>query len=155
MTDSAVMQQDILVKYHDGMEKYPLKMLLGSAGIDLYAAEDVHVDKGGNFKLVSLGVSIKVPKGYCCFLMARSSSYRRYHFYLANGVGLIDQSYCGNGDVWKLPIISSNTFDVNIKKGDKIAQAFIIPDLSNMFQLVTVTDMKDPDRGGFGSTGDK
>ena len=52
----------IKIKYHDnGIPK--LKKIQQGDLIDLYAAETIQL-KQGDFKLISLGVSMKLPKGY-------------------------------------------------------------------------------------------
>ena len=59
----------ILVRYHADIPKIG-KIDVGD-WIDLYAAEDKHLDKG-EWKLISLGVSMKLPAGYEAHVVPRS-----------------------------------------------------------------------------------
>lgn len=72
--------------------------------IDLYAAEDVFIPYN-NMKLIPLGVAMKLPKGFEAHLLPRSSTYKNWGIIMANNMGIIDESYCGNEDEWKFPAI--------------------------------------------------
>lgn len=116
--------------------------------IDLSAAETV-VLKKGDFRLIHLGVAMKLPEGYEAHLAPRSSTFKNFKILQTNSVGVVDSSYCGKGDWWKMPVYA--TEDVTIKKGSRIAQFRILkkqPVLSFEEGVLDGTD-----RGGFGSTG--
>ena len=68
------MKEIIKIKYHsDEIEK--LTYIDGKSDwIDLRAAEDV-VMKAGEFRLISLGISMKLPDGYEAHVLPRSSTY--------------------------------------------------------------------------------
>lgn len=148
--------------------------------VDLKAAEDIrlHNAQAGaryqsegkkyrdvyfNSTLVSLGIAMQLPEGYEAILAPRSSSFKKFGFIQSNSFGVVDNSYCGNNDIWKLPIIAINV--VNIKKGDRIAQfriqlsqkASIKQRLKWLFcngiEFEQVDNLENEDRGGFGSTG--
>lgn len=142
--------QVLKVKYHNGMEEFPLRIKSGNGGIDVYASENISVPKN-KLTLISLGISIKVPKGWQCILLPRSSSYKNFNILQANSIGLIDESYQGNNDIWKLPVISDK--DIEIKRGDKIAQFMIVPNYVENFFIEEVESLDAPDRGGFGTSG--
>lgn len=117
--------------------------------IDLYTAEDVTL-QAGDFRLIPLGVAMALPEGYEAHLVPRSSTFKNYGILQTNSMGVVDESYCGDGDEWKMPVWA--TRDVTIPKGARICQFRIIehqPPL--VFQPVDHLDH--PDRGGFGSTG--
>lgn len=139
---------EIKIKYHDGeMEK--LEKITQGDWIDLRSR--VNVDgRVGTFVLIPLGVSMKLPVGYEAHLVARSSSFKKYGFIQTNGVGIIDESYCGNDDEWMLPAYFLRTGE--IKKGERIAQFRIVKKQPDVY-FTEVTDMPDKNRGGFGSTG--
>ena len=137
----------IEIKYAEGME--PLEQTKEGDLIDLRAAEDVTLE-AGEFRIISLGVSMKLPRGYKAVIYPRSSTYKNFGIVMANSVGQVDSSYCGDGDVWGFPAIAFK--DTVIHKGDRIAQFEIVP-IQPKIQFLTVDHLGGEDRGGFGSTG--
>ena len=79
----------------------PIKYITGGDWIDLRTAYDIHMARG-EFKYIPLGVAIEIPKGYEAIVVPRSSTYSRYGIIQTNSIGVIDESYCGDGDEWKL-----------------------------------------------------
>lgn len=118
--------------------------------IDLYAAETVEL-KQGEHKLIHLGVAMKLPEGYEAHLVPRSSTFKKWGIIQANHVGIIDNSYSGPEDWWKMSVIAMR--DTVINKDDKICQ-FRIVERQPRIHFVE-GKMTDPSRGGFGSTGSK
>lgn len=138
----------ILIKYHD--DEIPrLKKIDKGDLIDLYAAETVAI-KTGEFDLISLGVSMKLPKGYKANVYPRSSTFKNWGILQTNSVGQIDNSFSGSNDIWKYPVYA--TRDTIINKGDRICQFEIVPIMPTI-ELEEVDTLDDVDRGGFGSTG--
>lgn len=138
---------DIKVKYHASIS--PLEMTEKGDWIDLRAAEDVEL-KAGDFKIISLGVSMQLPAGYEAVIIPRSSTFKRWGIIQTNHFGLIDNSYCGDNDVWGFPAYAMR--DTQIKKNDRICQ-FRIQKKMDGVTFKTVTYLDAPDRGGFGSSG--
>lgn len=140
----------IKIRYH--REKYPTLPDIKKMGnfTDLYSAETVILKKG-EFKLIPLGVSMKLPEGYWAQIVPRSSTYKKYKIIQANSFGVIDTSYCGDDDMWMLPVIAME--DTTIPANERICQFTIHEDAD--FALVTVDKLEGPNRGGFGSTGTK
>ena len=136
------------IKYHTDM--LPIDKFENGDWIDLRAAEDVEMS-AGEFRLISLGVSMKLPDGYEAHVVPRSSTYRRWGIIQANHMGVIDNSYCGDNDIWKFPAIAIR--DTTIYKNDRICQ-FRIVKKQPEFEFEEVEYMDDPDCGGFGSSGD-
>lgn len=137
----------VKVKYHTDM--LPIDQFENGDWIDLRAAEDVEMS-AGDFRLISLGVSMKLPDGYEAHVVPRSSTYRRWGIIQANHMGVIDNSYCGDNDIWKFPAIAIR--DTTIYKNDRICQ-FRIVKKQPEFEFEEVEYMDDHDRGGFGSSG--
>ena len=137
----------VKIKYHTDM--LPIDQFENGDWIDLRAAEDVEMS-AGEFRLISLGVSIKLPDGYEAHVVPRSSTYRRWGIIQANHMGVIDNSYCGDNDIWMFPAIAIR--DTVIYKNDRICQ-FRIVKKQPEFEFEEVGYMDDPDRGGFGSSG--
>lgn len=139
----------VKIKYHTDI--MPLEKYDNGDWIDLRAAEDVEM-KAGEFRFISLGVSMKLPEGYEAHVVPRSSTYRHWGIIQANHLGVIDNSYCGNNDIWKFPALAIR--DTQIYKNERICQ-FRIEKKQPKFDWLTVDDMEEPDRGGFGSSGTK
>lgn len=135
------------VLYHTDIT--PLEMNDNGDWIDLRAAVDSKLWKGG-FYLISLGISMQLPDGYEAHIVPRSSTFKTWGLIQTNGIGIIDNSYCGSNDIWKFPVLA--TRDTVIHKNDRICQFRIVkkqPDL----KFITVYHLDNKDRGGFGSTG--
>lgn len=141
--------ENIEIKYHDD-ELVKLNYIDGKSDwIDLRSAEDV-VLKKGEFKLISLGVSMKLPKGYEAHIVPRSSTFKNFGIIQVNSVGIVDYSYSGDKDIWKYPVLA--TRDTEIHKNDRICQ-FRIVENQPMIIFNEVIKLDDTNRGGFGSTG--
>lgn len=138
----------IKIKYHD-TELERCKVIEQGNWIDLRAAETVYMKKG-EFKIINLGISIKIRSDYEAYIVPRSSTYKRYGVIQANGIGIIDSSYCGNNDILGFPCIALR--DTVIKKNDRICQMRVQKAMGNV-QLYETEIMTDENRGGFGSTG--
>lgn len=117
--------------------------------IDLCTAEDVEMQKG-EYRLISLGVSMQLPSGYYAQVVPRSSAAGRWKIAMANSIGIIENEYCGDDDVWHFPAIA---FDhAVIPKGTRIAQ-FRAVKQEEPVQFMQVDALGNKNRGGFGSTG--
>ena len=141
--------ETINIKYHtDEIEK--LRYIDGKSDwIDLRAAEDVEL-KAGEFKLISLGVSMELPKGYEAHVVPRSSTFKTWGILQTNSIGIIDESYCGDNDIWKMPVYA--TRDTTIHKNDRICQ-FRIEKHQPTIMFEEVDTLGNEDRSGFGSSG--
>lgn len=159
----------IKVKYHNDNCK------IESFGdwIDLKAAQFVHFNAptsafrsrkvSFDFKTISLGISMELPKHFEANIVPRSSTYKKFGLVSANHFGVIDNSYCGDNDVWGFPAIALK--ETSIEEGDRICQFRIRPSqkapwyikLKWLFvseiEFVEVDHLGNPDRGGFGSSG--
>ncbi|MDY3281162.1 dUTP diphosphatase [Dysosmobacter sp.] len=141
--------ETITVKYfHEDME--PLCYVEGKSDwIDLRAAEEVTL-KAGEFRLIPLGVAMALPEGYEAHLAPRSSTFKNYGILQTNSIGVVDWSYRGDNDEWRMPVYA--TRDVTIEKGARICQFRIVENQPKL-NFVRVEHLDGPDRGGFGSTG--
>ena len=139
----------IEIKYFsDEIEK--LRYIDGKSDwIDLRASEDV-VLKKGEFKLISLGIAMKLPEGYEAHVVPRSSTFKNFGVIMTNSVGIIDNSYCGDGDQWYFPALAIR--DTVIHKNDRICQ-FRIMKNQPVIEFDEVEHLEFGNRGGFGSTG--
>ena len=117
--------------------------------IDLATAEDVNLI-AGEFKIISLGISMELPKGWYAEVLPRSSTFKRYGVFMVNGMGIIDNNYCGDNDVWGFPAFATRT--IFIPKGTRIAQFQVVKGMPKV-RFTFVEQLGNADRGGFGSSG--
>ena len=121
--------------------------------VDLYTAEKVSM-YAGDFALIPLGVSMKLPEGYEAHVVPRSSTFKNWGILQANSIGIIDATYCGDNDEWKFPAYATKT--VEIPAGTRLCQFRLVPTMRSDIGTVefeAVEHLSDEDRGGFGSTG--
>ena len=137
----------IKIKYHADIT--PIEQKVGSDWIDLRCAEDIAI-KQGEYKEISLGVSMELPEGYDAHIVPRSSLFKNYGLLQANSLGVIDNSYSGDNDVWKMPVYATRNVIVN--KNDRICQ-FRIIEKQPKIDFIEVNTLENENRGGFGSTG--
>ena len=68
--------------------------------IDLYAAEDVIIPVK-QYRLIPLGISMKLPEMYEAYVLPRSSTFKNWGVIMTNSQAVIDNSYNGTNDEWK------------------------------------------------------
>lgn len=143
--------ETIKIKYHVDGVNHLEKIKIGD-WIDLRAAENAFIPYG-EFKLISLGVSMKLPEGYEAHVVPRSSTFKRWGIIQTNSMGVIDNSYSGTNDIWKFPALClGRKTGAVIHTGDRICQFRIMPIQPKInFEAVDVLD--ETDRGGFGTSG--
>ena len=140
---------DIRVKYHADITELCRVEGKKSDWIDLRSAEDIYM-KAGEFRYISLGVSIQLPDGYEAIVAPRSSTFKNYGIVMANSIGVIDGSYCGDDDIWCFPAYAVR--DTHITFNARIAQFRLLWHQQNA-DIVRVEKLGNPSRGGYGSTG--
>jgi dUTP pyrophosphatase len=155
---------NIKIKYHDDELVRIEKIDIGD-WIDLRAAEDIFIPVNTH-ALISLGVSMKLPEGYEAQVAPRSSTFKNWGIIQTNSIGIIDNSYSGTNDIWKLPVYCLDARALqedptgecdpipgaDIKKNDRICQFRIVKRQPEV-EFVEVEELDDTDRGGFGSSG--
>lgn len=139
----------------------PLKQTKKGDWIDLSLAEDADIPVGG-FKAISLGIRMKLPKGFEAHVLTRSSTGKKYKVLLYNGMGLIDETYCGPDDIWHALFYAPE--GARIKAGTRVCQFRIMPKMqagiltklkwlfTNSVEFVEVEGFEGKNRGGLGST---
>src|SRR5262245_36095407 len=123
----------------------------GAAGFDLAAAADITIEPG-TIALVPTGLVIQVPAGHFLGIFARSSTPLKRGLMVANGVGVIDEDYCGPMDEVKIQVLNFTQQPVVVRRGDRIAQGLFLPVTRVAWQEES-GDLRDGSRGGFGATG--
>ncbi len=140
---------NLKVKRLTDTAKLPTYAHDGDACFDLYA-DDVNETCGGTLFTCDTGLSVEVPPGYAMMIYSRSGHGFKNNMRLANCVAVIDQGYHGQ---IKVKLTHDRCIAYQPRRGDRIAQAMLIP-----VPLVTfeeVTELSDSERGdgGFGSSG--
>ena len=134
--------------------------------IDLKLAEDVRFTgtevQSRKIKYLPLGIAMKLPKGFEAYVLSRSSTPNKWNIEVANSQAIIDESYKGDEDEWKL--ITKAFKAIEIPKGTRICQFRIMPKMnagiltklkwlfSNGVEFIKVDSLNNKNRGGIGST---
>lgn len=134
----------------------PTRTNLSDAGWDLYATHDVLI-RGGERQIVKTGIALQIPDEWVGLIWPRSGLSAKKGIDVLAGV--VDSGYRGEIMVClyntnkALPLFQDDNIDVQIKKGDRIAQILFqrVPDV----EMVLVDELTESDRGddGFGSSG--
>lgn len=140
---------EIKVRYSSDIET--IKPQDNSDWIDLATSEDVIV-QNHSYVEIPLGVAMQLPDGYEAYVIPRSSTFKRYGLIQTNSMGLIDNSYCGDNDIWKFPAWNTRDEPVFVPKGTRICQFRIQRKLEDV-KFLPVENLGNADRGGLGSTG--
>lgn len=138
----------IKIKYFS-KDLVPIQKISIGDWIDLRCAEDIKLKKG-DYAYIPLGVAMQLPEGYEAWLTSRSSMAKRYKIIHCDDLGVIDNSFCGDNDEWKLPVFVID--DTEIKKNERICQ-FRLAKTQPELEIIEVDYLGNPDRGGCGSTG--
>lgn len=139
----------IKILYHsDKIEK--LTYIDGKSDwIDLRAAERYELKKG-EFALINLGISMRLPEGYEAHIAPRSSTFKKWGLIQTNGVGVVDFSYNTSEDVYMMPVLA--TRDTVVEVNDRVCQFRIMKNQPKI-EFEEVDELEGVARGGFGSTG--
>ena len=128
----------------------PAYQTSGSVAFDLSPSEDAIIPPH-EIKLIPTGLIICTPPGHMLLIAARSSTPIKKGLMIANGIGIVDQDYCGPDDEIKLQLFNFTDKPVEIKKGDRIAQGLFLK--LDHVEWEEVRQLNAKTRGGFGSTG--
>ncbi|WP_022849801.1 dUTP diphosphatase [Limisalsivibrio acetivorans] len=135
----------------EGEEHIPSYTTSGSAGVDLRAAEEGRI-LCGEWKLVSTGLKMEIPKGYEGQVRPRSGLALKHGVTVLNSPGTIDSDYRGDIGV----ILMNNSAQTFVyEKGDRIAQMVFAKTERAVFEHVETLEDTDRASGGFGHSGVK
>lgn len=116
-----------------------------------------------DYQLLSLGIAMELPKGFEAVVVARSSTFKNFGFIMPNASAVIDNSFRGNNDEWRLPVLAFR--NCTISKGSRVCQFRIqLNQYASIWQKIKwlftskirfewVDSLDNPDRQGIGSTG--
>jgi dUTP pyrophosphatase len=121
----------------------------GAVAFDIAVVEEKTIEPG-MIEIFQTGLILTIPTGYALLLAARSSNAKK-KIQLANGIGVIDQDYCGPKDQIHLALYNIGDEAYIVKKGERLAQGIIVPTTRASFNQMHRVGAKN--RGGFGSTG--
>ncbi|MCD6194786.1 dUTP diphosphatase [bacterium] len=144
------MPKKVKIKLIDKSLPVPAYQTKGSVAFDIYARKTT-VIKPKEIKLVPSNIILEVPKGYFLLIAARSSLPLKKGLMLPNGIGVIDQDFCGPKDEIHIELYNFSNKKVVISKGERIAQTILVKIAKP--NLVQGKIKNRQSRGGFGSTG--
>jgi dUTP pyrophosphatase len=137
------------IKRIDPALPLPTYATTGSVGFDLICREDTEVAPSRLARIPG-NVIVETPPGYMLLLTMRSSTAKRKGLLIPNGVGIIDQDYCGEGDELMVSVYNFRDEMVSVLRGERIAQGIFVPVARVTWNEVGQMGYG---RGGFGSTG--
>ena len=127
--------------------KQPYKAYVDSAGFDLYADETILV-LPRNRTLVSIGLSMQIPLGYCGKIYSRSGLANKHAIFAFNGI--IDPGFSG---VVKVLLFNLSDEEYLVQKGTRIAQMIFVKTENVVFEFDILDLKSDRNNKGFGSSG--
>jgi dUTP pyrophosphatase len=81
----------------------------------------------------------------------RSSTPRKHGLSIPQGIGIVDQDYCGPEDEIKLQFYNFTNKPARVNRGERLGQAVLVK--IALAQFEEVNEIRTNSRGGFGSTG--
>ncbi len=134
---------------HDDLE-LPRYMTVNSSGMDVRAAlRENETILPGEWKKISAGFSVSLPKGYEAQIRPRSGLAMEFGVTVLNAPGTIDADYRGEIGII---LINHGKKPFEIKRGDRIAQLVIQPVCSGFWEESPELDTTERGTGGFGHT---
>ena len=140
---------DVKIKRIDKSLPLPKYETEGSVGFDLLCRESAEIAPQ-EIALIPANVIVETPPGYMLMICMRSSTPRKVGLMMAQGLGIIDNDYCGEEDELKIQVYNFTDEPVTIERGSRIAQAIFVR--VGTAEWNEVDQMTIPSRGGFGST---
>ncbi len=136
------------IKRFDKELPLPEHKTRGAAAFDMTARETIEIPPK-EVRYVPLNVAVEPPLGYFLLLSARSSTHKK-GLLLANGIGIGDPDFCGDGDEYSAAYYNFTDAPVIVERGERIAQGMFVSFASA--DWYEVEKMENETRGGFGST---
>lgn len=132
-----------------GIEALPIYQHDSDAGADIYANENTILSPG-EWKAISTGLFLDIPRGYEVQIRPRSGMAFKYGVTVLNSPGTIDSGY--QNEV-KVILINHSGKEFEINKGDRIAQMIVAEVNQAEFELFSEYEESERGLGGFGSSG--
>ncbi len=141
----------VKIKRFDKSLPLPEYKTPGAAAFDLCARQDTQIPPEG-IGYVPLNIALQLPKDHWALLAARSSLHK-LGLMLANGIGVGDYDYRGDGDEYLAAVYNFTQQPVLVERGERIVQMIIMS--RERVELIEKDRFQTKDRGGYGSTGRK
>ena len=139
----------INIKRIDKTLPLPKYETAGSVGFDLICRESAEIAPK-SIVLIPANIIVETPPGYMLMVCSRSSTPRKFGLMVPQGVGIVDNDYCGEADELQIQVYNFTDSVVHVERGSRIAQAiFVRVDTAEWNE---VEQMSTASRGGFGST---
>lgn len=122
---------------------------IGSSGADVRSVERIELVPG-EFRMISLGLSVAIPEGYEIQIRPRSGLAARYGVTVLNAPGTVDSDYRGE---MKVILINHGPETFSVNPGDRIAQLVLVKVERAHYEEVGQLEDTARGVGGFGSTG--
>ena len=141
---------ELCIKRLDTGLPLPAYAYPGDAGLDLRSTIGCRLAPGQR-AMIATGLQLAIPDGFAGFVLPRSGMAARHGLSLVNTPGLIDSQY--RGEIVLIAINLDSKTEVEIKRGDRLAQLVILP--VPKLRLIEVDQFADTERSdkGFGSSG--
>ena len=141
----------VKIKLFDQSLPLPEYKSSGAAALDLYSRLDLIIEPE-SIVYVPLNIALQIPENYFVLMSARSSLQKK-GLMMANGIGIGDHDYCGDGDEYQAALYNFSQEKVSIEKGERLVQVIILS--REKIELEKLENFTNNNRGGFGSTGRK
>ena len=115
----------VKIKLFDRSLPLPEYKSAGAAALDLYSRLDLSIDPG-TVVYVPLNVALQIPENYFVLMSARSSLQKK-GLMMANGIGIGDYDYRGDGDEYQAALYNFSQEPVLIEKGERLVQMIVLP----------------------------
>jgi len=139
----------IKIKRFDQSLPLPEYKTSQAAAMDLLARVET-VIPAHQTKLVPLNFAFELPKDHFALISARSSLHKK-GLIMANGIGIGDADYCGDGDEYQAALHNLTDQPVLVEKGERVTQLIILK--RDKIEWQELEGLGQRNRGGFGSTG--
>jgi len=139
----------VKIKRFDKSLPLPEYKTKGAAAFDLAARQETVIEPH-QVNYVPLNIALQLPKDHWVLMSARSSLHKR-GVMLANGIGVGDYDYRGDGDEYMAALFNFTDQPVVIEKGERIVQMIILK--REEAELEELDEFNTDDRGSYGSTG--
>lgn len=143
------MPMQIKIKRIDKTLPLPKYETAGSVGFDLICRASAEIPPQ-SIVLIPANVIVETPPGYMLMVCLRSSTPRKLGLMMPQGVGIVDNDYCGEEDELKIQVYNFTDEVVKVERGSRIAQGIFVR--VGTAEWNEVEQMTTASRGGFGST---
>lgn len=121
----------------------------GASCMDIAADETCVIEPHRAYR-VRTGLSFEYGEGYTMAVYSRSGHGAKRGIRLANGTGIIDPDYRGELEI---ALFNDSLVPFAVARGDRIAQAMIVPTPRIRLQEVKQLSLTERGAGGYGHTG--